>query len=305
MKNSALMVAAALLAVLPSCKKESVTADTFDMSVSKIQSTAIWLDVIPENNDFYYNVDAITVEEYEKYASDADFIEANYNSLLKSYNGLREIFGDKLTLSFEELMFSVGATDGRLPMLQPETDYYLFAYRLDRKKRPIKTLVKIPFRTSKTPVSDIAFALEADGTTLTVKPSNADTYYWDYALKPTIDKDYVGSVYLYVYSVIYTYYEYDFIENMLSSGDKSENMADRYTLSPGDTLQVACVGYENEESSPYSFFQVVYHGADQPTEVDSIGDWFYSDDGSAPAAVNRRICRHIDRLNMLKKDMKN
>lgn len=266
---------AVFLILLAACKKETVTSSTFDMSVSKIQSSAVWIDVIPENNDFYYRVGIASAADYAKFESDAKFIDNDYAETLELYNTICELLGRDNVKSLEEAMFEVGAIDGQRRMLQPETDYYLYAYRLNRKKKPIKTLIKVPFKTVKKPISDITFALTANGSQLTVKPSNNDTYYWDHELKQNIDDDYFGSIYLCFSDIIDTYYEYDFINSLLSQGDDDDDVAIYYPLSVGDTLQVACVGYAGEPSSKYQFFEVIYQGENAPAEVRSIQDPLY------------------------------
>ncbi len=268
---------AAVLMLLPSCKKETVTSSTFDMSVSKIQSSAVWIDVIPENNDFYYRVGIVSAADYAKYESDANFIDNDYAEMLKLYDTICELLGRDNVSSLEETLFEVGAIDGQRRMLQPETDYYLFAYRLNSKKKPIKTLVKLPFKTVAKPVSDITFALTAQGTELMVTPSNNDTYFWDFELKQTVDDDYFGSIYYCFSDIIDNYYTYDFIDNLLSQGNDTTDWAYFYSLSEGDTLQVACVGYAGEPSSEYAFFEVIYRGDDKTADVRPINDPLYDE----------------------------
>ncbi len=295
------------LILLSACKKEKVTSSTFDMSVSKIQSSAVWIDVIPENNDFYYRVGIVSVADYAKIESDAKFIANDYAEMLDLYDTICELLGRDNVKSFEETMFEVGAIDGQRQMLQPETDYYLYAYRLDRKKKPIKTLIKLPFKTVKKPVSDITFSLTANGSQLMVKPSNNDTYYWDHELKQNIDNNYFGSIYLCFSDIINTYYEYDFINSLLSQGNDSDDAAIYYPLSVGDTLQVACVGYAGEPSSEYQFFEVVYRGENSPAEVRSIHDEMYemldSTDYAQASARKNAIERCIAKQNRTHKKL--
>lgn len=286
LKISVLVAFVAMGLAFTSCQKDKVTDSTFVIEISKMQSTGFWIDVVPENNDFYYRFDAISVEDYARYASDADLISSDYQQLVATYDTVMK-YTPSLDISFEDLYFEVGAVAYYFQHdLKPETDYYLFAYRLDRKKRPIKTLVKVPFTTTKKPVSDITFDLSIDGEQLIITPSNDDTYFWVCDTKAVVDAEFSGSPYLMMLFTLENYYEYDFIDNMLSQGRDTLDL--HYFCANVDTLQMAFVGYQGEVSTQYRFYEVV-SAADHSLQVHTMEDPVYDEPSAVQNAMRKAI----------------
>ncbi len=286
LKISVLIAFVAIGLAFTSCQKDKVTDSTFVIEISKMQSTGFWLDIVPENNDFYYRFDAISVEDYARYASDADLISADYQQLVANYDTILQ-YVPNLEMSFEEMSFEVGAVAFYFQHdLKPETDYYLFAYRLDRKKRPIKTLVKVPFTTTKMPVSDITFSIGVDSEQLIITPSNDDTYFWLCESKRVVDDEFSGSPYLMMLFTLQNYYEYDFIDNMLSQGRDTLDL--HYFCANVDTLQMAIVGYQGEVSTPYQFYEIV-STADHSLKFYPIEDLVYEESSVVQNAMRKAI----------------
>lgn len=287
----------ALTVGLLSCEME-VSDSTLDFTVSRIRSEQVWVEIYPQSNDFYYIYDAVPVAEYNQFRNDRRFIEHHFeeqkeicetlNDLLKEY-GYAEI-------PIEQMLFYNGVADGVLPNLEPNTDYYAFAYCLNSHKRPIRRLIKRPFTTPAKPHSDITFDVRMrDNQTVLIVPSNGDTYFWETASKAAVfdyyqadmdDPDLDAALMLPTWfaGVLYNNYQWDF--QLTTSGVTAVNLPSLVDdIADGDIFYLGCVGYTTEETADESLYQITYHTS-QPSvieKIESVFDTPDSDDAVAPS----------------------
>ncbi len=285
MKKQTIILSLLLSVLLSACSSFTVDENTLILKVSRVRSTKVWLEIYPQTNEFYYVYDFVKVEEYEQYSSDRRFIEHHFKdlqSITDEINDFLEEAGYQPT-TLEELCFYRGAAGHILDYLQPETDYYVFAYCINSKNKPIYTLLKTPFTTSSKPASDITFQVEmADCDTVRITPSNNDSYFWDIVSKPSVyayyelpmtdttDYDYLLAD-IWFNGVLDLNYEWGFeitdngiIEIGLSSLING-------TLNDGDSFFIGCVGFTTEETTEKTRYRITYH-SQQPSVVELLPD---------------------------------
>ncbi|MDO5321446.1 MAG: hypothetical protein Q4F39_03575 [Bacteroidia bacterium] len=261
-----------LLAV--SCNKSQfeISDNPFMLEVKKVQAESVWVDIIPENNDFYYNYGICTVQEFSRYGSDAELVREREEINHEEYDIL--IDGGYANGSYEEVMLYRAALYeayyGNMLAIEPETDYYLYAYAFDRKNRPIEVVHKIPFRTPALVHSDITFGISLLGSVVTVTPSDNDQYLFDYVDAADLHETYYDSPWIYYYQMVSLYEQYDFIGQMVSRGVDSDDISDYYDLEPGSEIYLVVSGYDNGITSEIYTFKLTYNGPGEPGTVEEL-----------------------------------
>lgn len=264
-------IAPLLLLLAVSCNKLDfqVGDNPFMLEVKKVQAESVWVDIIPENNDFYYNYGICSVQEYERYRSDVEMIREREQSNHEAYDILVEEGYENG--SYEEVMLYRAALYepyyGNMVSIDPETDYYLYAYAFDRNNRPIGKIHKIQFRTPALTHSDISFSVDFFGSTITVTPSNNDQYLFDYADAKELHETYFDTPTLYYYQIISIYEQYDFIDDMVSRGVDSDDVSEYYELFPGYEIYLVVSGYDNGITSEIYTYKLTYNGPGEPGTV--------------------------------------
>lgn len=273
MKKIALIVPI-LVMLTSSCSKLNfqISDNPFMLEVKKIQAESVWVDIIPENNDFYFNYGICTVLEYEQYGNDAEMIREREEINREAYEIL--VKNGQASGSYEEVMLYRAALYeayyGNNLALEPETDYYLYAYAFDSNNRPIGKIHKIQFRTPEQVFSDISFSVDFTGSTITVTPSNNDQYLFDHADMKELHESYYDTPALYFYQMISVYEQYDFINEMLSRGIDSEDASIYYDLTPGYEIILVVSGYENGITSDLYTYKLTYNGPGEPGAVEQL-----------------------------------
>lgn len=259
-----------LLFAAVSCSKEpSLSDNPISIEITSLQPRNVWFDIIPENNDFYYYFDVVSLEEYNKYPSDAafirdqdDFLRMVYESLLD----LDEIGSFQETLLYRDAIFEPYYGNGVL--LEPEHDYVVFAFPYDSKGQPIEKIVKQRFTTPAEKHSDITFEVALEGSLVTVTPSNSDQYLYEYEFVDVIDDSYLGYPSIYYSQMVSVYEEYGFMDTMVSRGEETEDMMDYIDLEPGDEVYFGIAGYDNGLTTEVSFYKLTYTGPGLPGIVE-------------------------------------
>ena len=301
----------ALTVGLLSCEME-VSDSTLDFTVSRVRSEQAWVEIFPQSNDFYYIYDAVPVAEYNQFRNDRRFIEHHFDEQKEICDALNDLLKEYgyAKVPIEQMLFYNGAADGVLPGLEPNTDYYAFAYCLNSRKRPIHRLIKRPFTTLAKPHSDITFDVRMrDNQTLLIVPSNGDTYFWETASKAAVfdyyqadmdDPDLDAALMLPTWfaGVLYNNYQWDF--QLTTSGITAVNLPSLVdNIADGDIFYLGCVGYTTEETTGESLYQITYHTA-QPSvieKIESVFDTPDSDDAVAPSLnLLRRNPKRISAL---------
>lgn len=242
--------------------------DALSLYVQRVQSERVWFEIQPENGEFYYVCGVIAQSDFNTYSSDKRFIEADYNDLVSDYEEFKAEFPDVQLSPIEELYFDRGDVFDDITRLDPETDYYLYAYCLDSRLQPLRRLFLQPFTTPTKPAaSDITFSLaQSHDSIFVLTPSNADDYIWEVGTPgegvvlgaDSFANYIVASVWF--SRVLDTYYEYDFIDYLAGQGAAEINLADvTSSLDDGDDFFLGCVGYSTEETSDQVLYHIVYH----------------------------------------------
>lgn len=300
MKRLKIILLATSVVMLCGCSSFVVDENTLDFTVQNVRSKKVKLEIIPKNNDFYYVYGIVSAEEYKQYDSDKSLIEADFKEQERICNSLNEFLKEYgyPTRSIEEMCFYTGAVEEAVSDLQPETDYYAYAYCLNSRKRPIYTLIKRPFTTTTKPHSDITFKVEAtENHLIEITPSNSDSYYWEAVSKQSVfdyyeldinDTTYDAStmVPLWFGGLLYINYMWDF---ELSSTGKQE--VDLTSLIEGikdnDIFYLGCVGFEEEETSENYLYEITYHN-DRPADIKQVDDWMAEEPDEVQQMLLRR-----------------
>jgi len=251
--------------MLVGCKPKNnpTTIFDFEVNISRIESYRVWVDIFPKDEFLRYNLEVLTIDQWNIYQTDQTYMDA-LGDILSSYTD--EQF---------KMVTDEGAYLSAMAVDCPNTRYYLIITALDgRKPTQIR---KVEFTTLEEHFSN--FSLEADSITMTgdglisVSPEDTvDTYFWNYELKSVIDRDWYGSHLAWFYYDMEYYYQMDFFPDMLSKGKDSENFFKFYNydaIEEGDTICLLAVGYDytGETNDRYFPFYIIYGGTEKASTV--------------------------------------
>jgi len=257
-----LLVLSVILSLAVSCRKvDFVIGDNpFTIEVKNIYARAVWVDILPENNDFYFYYDIVSLNDFSEFDSDADFVSYVDGQNREMYDILVE-YG--YTDPFEELMLYRSAIlepyYGNDVLLEPETDYYLYAFAYDKNLNAIGTLHKVKFRTPKEVHSENTFTVVLNGDYITVTPSNDDQYLFDFATEKELKELYYGMPEYYFSQMIDVYEQYGFMDSMVSQGEDTDYLFDYYTtIDDGEKIYVMVAGYDHGLTTDVSIHEFTY-----------------------------------------------
>jgi len=263
-----------------SCQQKFVIPEEpFTVEITKVLSDAVWVDIIPVNNDFHYYVGVVTVKEFNmKYGTDDKLIAAADAELRETWEKIKSVVPSGY--DFYNTLLYQGSYVTKMPLLEDDTEYYCFMFPYGDDSNPEDKLMKVYFRTKAKIPTDISFSASLSGSVLTVTPTNDDTYYWDYELKSAVEKDYFGSPEFFYQYIISSYEEYGFIDNLLSKGQSTSDMSDYYELNSGDVFYLVCSGYNNGINSSRSYYEVTFSGPGLPGKVIPYSEPTLTEEGS-------------------------
>jgi len=254
---------ASILILLTGCKSKHTATTVFDfeVTVSRIESHKVWLDVFPQDEFLRYELDWMPQDEWY-YSSDEEYKEELAHTLA-------DYTEEQYKLVTEEGAFLNALT------VYPQTDYYIVITTLDANRQPVD-LRKVTFRSAAEHLT--SFAVTADsirvfGGLIQINPSDtANTYFWNYELKSTIDRDWNKSHSAWFFYDVLYYYQMDFFPDMLSKGYSEENAFVYYPeseIAVGDTISLLVVGYDKSgETSPaYMPFWIIWGGTESASTV--------------------------------------
>ncbi len=281
------------LLTLWACQQEKVSDSSFEVTLTYVRAHSAMYDVVPATNDYYYVCGAMSVADYNRLgeAGVVDSLHAFYKDI---YDIVREIYTEYLDVkppSFRDMLEN-GAIYGTEYGLQPETDYYLCVMCYNKHNRPIKTIVKTPFRTKDTIASTVTFAVKTEGMKAIITPSNEEQYYWDIARKEEKDTRYYGFPDYYYSMTVETYERYGFIQTVLMRGADTIDL-ESFSLHPQDTLYAMAAGYYNETNSETAVYELVYQW-DNTLTVAEYAQW---EDDEAVTAADKAARRWLLRKN--------
>ena len=207
------------------------TTASYAITVSGITSNGATVSVTPSNNNAYY-FDVVEKDYLDVYPSEAQFL-ADYVAEIKDYIDELNAYGYGITfadfISYGKDTYTYEPGD-----LDPNTEYYAFAFGLSESGEITSGLSKVEFKTLSAGgntggdattsnntfnvnVTDITSA----GATVAVTPSNYDTYYFDVIEKEIYDlytdKKELAAEYIAEIKELYEAYGYS-IADALSSG---------------------------------------------------------------------------------------
>lgn len=261
------IITAALLSVLTSCSKVIfLSKEPFTIEIPNVQSKTAWVDIVPETNDFSYYLGVIPVKEFEyKYSSNANLcvgVDAELKASWEKYF--------KEDMPFSDFALCNGSYLAPFYELEPETEYYAFAFPYDDKDRPVDKVVKVKFFTKVYKESDINFSVTLDGSQITVTPTNNDPYYWEWDDRETIENDYFTPKVFY-YCCLEMYEQFGFMDTVLSQGQDGEDMAPYYEkMNPGDQFYLVAAGYSDGTNSDLHVYSLTYVGEGLPGKVEEV-----------------------------------
>jgi len=252
---------------LAGCTKIPSLSDTpFTITVKSVQSNAVWADVIPETNDFRYNFGAVSVADYEqKYHNDESMIQAKDAEDKEFW---QKNLKDKI--SFSDAFLYNGAYFVKSVDLEPDTDYYIFAFPYDGDDNPVCKVVKQRITTMSYKPSDIEFSVCLQGSVISVVPSNNDRYYFDYETVETVVNDFGDDPELFYTYLVHKYEEYGFMPELMCQGPQDSDIADYYSITPGQQFYMVASGYDNGINSKCRVYKLTYAGPDLPGKVEPV-----------------------------------
>lgn len=169
----------------------SGTTTSFVIDVTNITATGATVSVTPSTNETYY-FDVIEKAYFDTYATEEEFaadyvadIQATINEI-NSSNGANYTLAEFLSSGSDSYTYEEGD-------LEPNTDYYAFAFCLSANGEIKGGFTKKAFKTlNEATTSENTFQVEvsnisATGVTVSVTPSNYDTYYFDVIEKDIYD----------------------------------------------------------------------------------------------------------------------
>lgn len=230
---------------LTSCRNEEVTESTFTITPKVIHAHSATFEVVPINNEFYYEADAVTLEQYNQLGEKgiAEMTVQYYDSL-KSAMDAQHIEYNNDYLYYKGIYDC--ATTGTLPSSTP---CIFYAIRLSKKtQEPIFPIITYAFTTKEEISRDMTLDLTFSDNTIYVEPSDTFPYLWDYISQADLVESYNNDLEYYIRSAISLYEEYDFINNFVVTGPDYERVLDWYpNLQAGDSVYALAVGYEQGE----------------------------------------------------------
>ena len=214
------------------------SSSPFVISVTNITSTGATVSVTPSNDDTYY-FDVIEKKILDGYGGREALFAADYVEDIKDYlDELNAIYGNIFSLADFVSSGKDSYTYGTEPALDPNTEYYAFAFGLSEKGEITSGLSKVEFKTlskgGNTSGGDVTTSkntfnvnvtdITATGATVVVTPSNYDTYYFDVIEKEVYDmytdKKEFAAEYIAEVKDFYESYGYS-LADALSSGNDS------------------------------------------------------------------------------------
>ena len=229
--------------------------NTFSVDVTNVTATGATISVTPSNNDTYY-FDLVEKEVYDQFPNGATFA-AEYIAYLKEYfESYGYTMADLLSSGSDSYTYEGDNA------LTPATNYVAFAVGVSTAGDVTTNITLKEFATLSSgsgsggsdATSQNTFAISVSGVTSTsatvsVTPSNSDTYYFDVYPKDVADQN-GGLDALAVDLVVYLkelYESYGYtLANALSSGADGYTYEGESALDPGTTYYAFAFGVDSD-----------------------------------------------------------
>jgi len=258
------------LAVLFSCKKvnQDISNNPFKITSHYVATSSVDLDVVPENNDFYWYYDVISVSDFNSKGTIEACIKETDKKLKESYETYRE--AGLIDGPFCETMLYRGSYIVSGINLKSKENYIAYSYAYEEDGTATNKYQTLKFQTYEFIPSDIKFSLSLTGSNLTFTPTNNDTYYCTYELKSIIDEDWGDYPFAFLYIDIFRTVQYGFFDFLEVSGTYTEDILEYLPLKEGDKFIVFVCGYNHDITSAAYEYECTYAGEGKEGSVKLI-----------------------------------
>lgn len=133
--------------------KGSASDSAFEIEIQKISPADVTYSVIPQDKEMSYMSMTISKSAFDKYGSEDEFFasELEFHKMMASAGGLslEEYLGQKLMKGEQEYL--------KGEFLDPETEYYAYAYGMNTKGEKLTSITKTAFSTEALEYKDMTF----------------------------------------------------------------------------------------------------------------------------------------------------
>lgn len=259
-------------AVLFSCQKVApeISDHPFKITAQYIATSSVNLDILPENNDFYWYFDVVSVSDFNAKGTIEACIAETDKVLKKQYQeAVEEGYADK---PFCETMLYRGSYLVTGAPLKEKENYVAYAFMYNDDGSLSNKYQTFKFSTYEFIPSDIKFELSLKGSELTISPSNNDCYFWLYNYKKFFDEEWGGHPLTYYYYGVAQIIQYEFFDFLEISGQYTEDISDYYTVKDGDTFTLFISGYNHDINSTIYTYELTYAGEGKEGSVVLVGE---------------------------------
>ena len=265
-----IIIAATVLAALGCTKDQYTDPCTFDLKVTRVKGTKVWISITPSNPNAYYAYSLFSelAEGFDQPATVWARQQLDWNKqVYEAWEDMEQNIG-----TYADVFCYQGAREIKQTFMASGLRHRFVVMQLNPQTRTvIGTPQEVSFTTKDVERSDLTFSVQFDADEVTITPSQPDaTYYWDYDSRDLIeDKYFTPSVFF--YSVVDLYEDYDFMPNMVSKGEDtyvfSVNDKD---MKEGEECLLVVAGYAGGEiNTTPDIYEFVYH-KDKPIEYSQI-----------------------------------
>lgn len=266
-----ILIAAALLAAL-SCTKEPSFTDpcTFEVSVSKVKSSKVWLSIKPSNPKAYYAFGVFSEQADIYDLPVTELAQMNLEWWKTTYDNWKKM--EENAGSFADVFCYQQEREIKETGLGAGLEHRCFVAQLNPETRTIiGTPQEVRFTTKSVEMIPLTFDVRFGPDRVTITPSDPSApYYWDYDSQEVIENKYFTPG-IFFYSIVDLYEDYDFMPNMISRGTETYVFSEQdKSLEEGETCVLVLAGYAGGEiNSDRTEYQFVYH-KDKPIEYTLI-----------------------------------
>lgn len=252
------------LAACHSQDKLDVKPATLEVKVDKVGATKATFSVTSSRPDATYIYLGVGAWEDDWYSwSDQEIAQEYLNRLVKMDQD--EKIQKTVVANFQDRFCFKGSRSFRFQFMAKDMDYRVIVAQVDpEKKALVGNAVSAFFHTQDIPAVNVDFEASLDGDILSITPTdNTVAYYWDYESLGYFWGDLASAVYYYLYMVTDMYEEYGFIDQVVSKGPVSYNLAEEDKgMVDGDITIVFATAYANHEMATNpSIWAFEYHQA--------------------------------------------
>ena len=257
-----LVIACLALAMMAGCAKEKLVTEPcgFDVKVNWVKGSRVEVTITPDNNLAYYSYGVMAEEDYVRF-TESEVIDIQLEWMTSGYSA--EGTGKKPSCTFADMYFYQGERTIRITELTTGQDYRLLVFQLNPEtNKVVGPLYKVPFQTLPVEKKPMSFRIECSGSRFVIIPEDQErTWFWEYERDARIFDQY-GSPAHFFTSIIDMYYEYDFLQHLISKGAEGWLLPDDDRSIREDepyTLAVSGCSSDGELTSDLYYADFVYH----------------------------------------------